>query len=108
MHPIENFYPDLEETLTEYCQQHAWSVKAEIERVSNIKLDDTIVTKILETTNFNMVKGNIHDALKSILKENYIVYAVRLKATGWYEASYKDYFFDCNGEYYYLHFGVSD
>jgi hypothetical protein len=20
----------------------------------------------------------------------------------------KDYFFDCNGEYYYLHFGVSD
>lgn len=63
---------------------------------------------ILEATHFNMGKGGVCEALKYILKENYIAYTIKLYGEGWYEAYYKDYFFDCKGIYYFLHFGISD
>ena len=108
LHVIEDFFPELDKTFTEYCQQYARATREQIERTANVKPDDTIIEKILEATNYGNLKWNFYEALRLLLKESYTVYAVTLKGGGWYEASYKDYFIDCNGAYYFLHFGISD
>jgi hypothetical protein len=108
LNQLEDLYQDLDKTLNEYCRQHAWTIRDAIAKSTNVKPDDTLIQQILEITNFPMVKGRISGALQLLLKENYTAYAVKVIGTGWYEATYKDYFFDCNGTYYYLHFGISD
>ena len=69
--PVGDFYQDLEKTFVVYGKQYARSIKKRIEGVGNIKLDDTIMPVILETTNHVNVMSNIFEALRRLLKENY-------------------------------------
>jgi len=105
---VEDFFQELDKTFNEYGRQHAWSIKERIAKHTNVQPDDTLIAEILAATNYESVKWNFFNALRLLLKENFTAYAVRVKGEGLYEADYKDYFIDCNGSYFYLHFGVSD
>lgn len=104
----ENFYLDLDQTLTEFCQSYALHVKNEFEKTSDTEIPNTYVPNILERTNYSRLKDVLTDSLKLILGDRFEAYSVRLIGKGWYEAVYNDYFIVSKNEYFYFHFGISD
>ena len=102
----DSFFSDLDLTLKEYCTSFLHSIYEEFDRI--ILNKENTVPKLIDKINYEDIRNMLYNSIEKIISQSFTVYTVRLSGKGWYEATYKDFLFECDNKYYYLHFGTSD